>query len=92
MARQRRAMSDRNDFNANLIAALFEWHRFDSGRVHAIGGALPLVPIVLVARINIFVTDNVVLAQIGAGLYLDKNHRQHTGILHPVHSSKWNID
>ena len=34
--------------------------------------------------IDIFVADDVVLAQIAAGLHLDQHHRHLAGVLHPV--------
>jgi hypothetical protein len=38
----------------------------------------------LPAGIDIIVTDDIVLAQIGARLHLDQDHRQFSGVLHPV--------
>ena len=42
--------------------------------------------------VDVFVADDVVLAQIAAGLHLDQHHRHLAGVLHPVHRAQRDID
>ena len=46
----------------------------------------------LTARIDVFVAHDVVLTEIGAGLYFDQDHGHFVRVFHPVLCSEWDID
>jgi hypothetical protein len=55
-------------------------------------GAEAVVFVVSAAGVDVLVADDVVLAEIAAGLHLDQHHRQFAGVLHPVHGAQRDVD